>query len=212
MPPNNFNIEGLTPLQVLESRNKHGSNTLIYKKENALLEVVKNLAKEPMVLLLLAASTLYFVNGATGDGIFLACSIVLVAAISLYQDKRSRSALEKLKSLSQPHCKVIREGSIIEVKSEDVVVGDSLVAEEGGLIIADGTIVHSNDFSVNESILTGESLPVYKDSSKDDNRILSGSVVSSGLAIATVTAIGNQTRLGQIGKSLESIKEEKNTA
>ena len=209
MPPNNFNIEGLTPLQVLESRNKHGSNTLIYKKENALLEVVKNLAKEPMVLLLLAASTLYFVNGATGDGIFLACSIVLVAAISLYQDKRSRSALEKLKSLSQPHCKVIREGSIIEVKSEDVVVGDSLVAEEGGLIIADGTIVHSNDFSVNESILTGESLPVYKDSSKDDNRILSGSVVSSGLAIATVTAIGNQTRLGQIGKSLESIKEEK---
>ena len=81
--------------------------------------------------------------------------------------------------------------------------------EEGTSITADGKIVQSNDFSVNESILTGESLAVYKDKAATDNLIFHGTTVTSGLAIATITAIGNQTRLGKIGKSLESITEEK---
>ena len=70
--------------------------------------------------------------------------------------------MEKLKDFSQPHCKVIRDGSVEEIKSEDLVVGDSLMVEEGTSITADGTIVHSNDFSVNESILTGESFLFLK--------------------------------------------------
>ena len=104
---------------------------------------------------------------------------------------------------------MIRDGKVEEIKSEDLVVGDSLMIEEGTSITADGIIVHSNDFSVNESILTGESLSVYKDHTKVDNLIYRGTTVASGLAIATITAIGNETKLGKIGKSLESIKEEK---
>ncbi len=209
MSSTNFNIKGLTPEMVMESRKKHGYNKPEYKKENGFIDVLKKSGKEPMVILLLVASLIYFLNGKSGDGIFLASAIVLVAAISLYQDSRSRNALEKLKKLTQPNCKVIRNGKIEEIKSEDLVIGDSLMVEEGTFITADGIIVHANDFSVNESILTGESLVVYKDPSKEDNLIFQGTTVSSGLAIATITAIGIQTKLGKIGKSLESIKEEK---
>lgn len=209
MSATNFDIEGLTDEQVSHSREEHGQNALDYKQENNFLDAVKKLVKEPMIILLFAASLIYLVSGKTGDAIFLAFAIVLVSVISLYQDSRSRNALQKLKKLSQPHCKVIRNGEVIEINSEDLVVGDSLMVEEGTSITADGVIVHSNDFSVNESILTGESLSVFKDKDKEDNLIFKGTNVASGLAIATITHIGNKTKLGKIGKSLESIKEEK---
>lgn len=209
MSANNFNIQGLTNEQVILAREKHGQNTLKYKQENNILDAIKKLAKEPMILLLLVASLIYFASGIIGDGIFLLSAIVIVSAISLFQDSRSRNALQKIKNLSQPHCKVIRNGSMEEIKGEEIVIGDSLIVEEGTLIPADGIIIHSNDFSVNESILTGESFSVFKDRSKKDKFIFKGTTVVSGLAISIITSIGNETKLGEIGKSLESIKEEK---
>ncbi|MEP6931213.1 MAG: cation-translocating P-type ATPase, partial [Flavobacterium sp.] len=151
----------------------------------------------------------YFISGKTADGFFLASAIVLIAAISSYQNARSRNALEQLKDFTKPKCKVIRNGSVLEIKTEEIVIGDSLLIEEGVLISADGIIGHSNDFSVNESILTGESMAVSKDKSAKDNAVYQGTTVSGGLAIATVSAIGSKTKLGKIGKSLEGIKEEK---
>ena len=209
MPANNFNIKGLSNEQVRDAREKFGYNRLKYKKENGFFDAVKSLIKEPMIILLLVASSIYLISGAIGDGIFLVSAIALVATISLHQDSRSRNALAKLKDFTQPTCKVIRNGEVEELKSEDLVVGDSLMVEEGTFITADGIIVHSNDFSVNEAILTGESFAVYKDQTKEDNFIYHGTTVTSGLAIATVTFIGNETKLGKIGKSLENIKEEK---
>ena len=208
MAANIYNTQGLTDVQVLAAREKFGSNQLTYKKRNRFLEAVVGLIKEPMIILLLVTSSIYFISGKVGDGIFLASAIVLVSLISLYQDSKSRDALDKLKDFTKPNCKVIRSGAAVQIKSEEVVVGDSLLVEEGILIGADGIITHSNDFSVNESILTGESMPVAKDSSKEEHFIFSGTTVTAGLAIATVTAIGNETKLGKIGKSLESIKEE----
>lgn len=209
MPSSNYNISGLTNEQVLEARNKHGNNQLIYKKENGFLDAIKSIIKEPMVLLLLVASIIYFVSGKTGDGIFLSSAILLVSGISLYQDSRSRNALEKLKSFTQSKCKVIRNNETIEINSEELVIGDYLIIEEGTFITADGEIIQSNDFSVNESILTGESMSVEKDKDKEDHFVYKGTTVASGLAIAVITAIGNETKLGKIGKSLESISEEK---
>ncbi len=205
----NFDIQGLTKEQVIAAREKHGQNTLDYKKENGIVDAMLQLVKEPMIILLLVASLIYFVSGELGDGIFLASAIVIVSVISLYQDSRSRNALQKLKTLTQPNSKVIRDGEIAEIKSDDLVIGDSMMVEEGTSIAADGVIVHSNDFSVNESILTGESMAVFKDKDKEDNRIFKGATVASGLAIVTITNIGNDTKLGKIGKSLESIQEEK---
>ncbi|PKL80969.1 MAG: haloacid dehalogenase [Ignavibacteriae bacterium HGW-Ignavibacteriae-4] len=209
MPANNFDILGLTNEQVILARERFGQNKLDYKKENNFLDTLKRIGKEPMTILLLVAASIYFISGETGDGAFLVVAIIFITSISLYQDSRSRNALERLKDFSQPYCKVIRNGNIQEIKSKDLVYGDSLIVEEGTLITADGIIVHSNDFSVNESILTGESFAVFKDKSKEDNYIYSGTTVASGLAIATITDIGNETKLGRIGTSLESISEEK---
>ena len=105
-------------------------NQLNYKKENGFLDAVKSVAKEPMVLLLLVASIIYFISGKTGDGIFLSSAIIRVSAISLYQDSRSRNALEKLKNFTQAKCKVIRNNETIEINSEELVIGDYLIVEE----------------------------------------------------------------------------------
>ncbi|MCC7030370.1 MAG: cation-translocating P-type ATPase [Chitinophagaceae bacterium] len=204
-----FRIQGLDNNQVEISRNNHGHNQLNYKKESSLRDVILRIVKEPMTILLLVASAIYFMSGETGNGFFMLAAVLFVTSISLFQSSRSKNALEKLKDLSQPHCKVIRNGTTVEIRSEEVVVGDFLVAEEGAAIAADGRVVHSNDFSVNEAILTGESLAVFKDKDQDDHLIYSGTSVASGLAIAEITAIGNETLLGKIGKSIERIGEEK---
>ena len=203
------NISGLTDEQVLLARENFGQNKLDYKKESEFIAAIKRIAKDPMVILLLAASSIYFISGKIGDGIFLLVAIVFQTSISLYQYSRSKNALDQLKDFSQPKCKVVRNGKVEEIKSEELVVGDSMIIEEGTSIAADGTIVHATDFSVNESILTGESLSVFKNIKKEDKFIYSGTTVSSGMAIATITAIGNETKLGKIGTSLESIDEEK---
>jgi Ca2+-transporting ATPase len=208
MPINTFNISGLNSVQVTASREKFGENKLVYKKENTIWEAIKNLVKEPMILMLLSAAAIYFISGKSGDGFFMTSAIMIVSAISLIQDSRSRNALQKLKKFTQSYSKVIRNGSIEEIRREDLVMGDSIIVEEGNLIPADATIIHSNDFSVNESILTGESFSVFKDATSD-SQIFLGTTVVSGLAIASVTAIGNASKLGAIGKSIENIEEEK---
>lgn len=207
MVDNTFGITGLSADQILASRKKNGYNSVTYEKENNIISALKSLTGEPMVVLLFVTALIYFIGGNTGDGLFLSCSIVLVSAISLYQDSRSRSALEKLKDFTKPKSKVIRNGEVITVNTEELVVGDYLVTEEGTNIAADAIIIHSNDFSVNESLLSGEPLAVSKDENQVDNLIYQGTTVSSGLAIATITAIGDQTRLNRIGHSLENIKE-----
>ena len=209
MSANKFEFKGLTDEEVLLSRKKLGQNAFNLKKENEVVRALKDLAKEPMIILLFFAALIYFASGKTGDGIFLSAAILIVSAISLFQESRSRNALQNLKDLSQPKCTVIRNGQTLTIKSEELVVGDYLIVEEGNSIPADGKIIQSNDFSVNESILTGESFAIFKDKLKEDSFIYSGTTVSSGLAIAIVSHIGNETKLGKIGKSLESIKEEK---
>ncbi|MBX3241170.1 MAG: cation-translocating P-type ATPase [Chitinophagaceae bacterium] len=199
----------MTAEEVALAREQYGFNRLEYKKDNSFLEALKSLIKEPMILLLIAASSIYFITGETGDGIFLLSAIFLVAFISLYQDSRSRKALSSLKTLSQPHCKVIREGKITDIAGDEVVPGDYVIMEEGTSVVADGNIIQSNDFSVNESVLTGESLPVYKNSEGDDRSVLAGATVTSGQAVVLITYTGKGTQLGKIGKSLEDIAEEK---
>jgi Ca2+-transporting ATPase len=204
-----FGIKGLTKEEVLAEREKNGFNQLVYKTRSGWFYVVLSIFKEPMVVLLLVTSAVYFISGNQGDGLFLALAIVVVSAISLFQESRSRNALAQLKELTEPKCKVIRDGEVKDIRTEDLVVGDCLMVEEGTLVAADGKIIHSNDFSINESILTGESLALYKDRDAEDPFVYQGTMAASGLAIAEITAIGNQTKLGKIGQSLQDIKEEK---
>jgi Ca2+-transporting ATPase len=202
-------LNGLSDNEVLESRTKHGSNSIDYQHKSNFYTSLIEMIKEPMFLLLLTATSIYFITADFGNGIFMAVAILLVSTISLYQESKSRNAIESLKKLSQPKSKVIRNSQIIEITSEEIVLGDYIQAEEGTFIPADGLIVQSNDFSVNESILTGESLAVFKNESAENNQVFLGTIVTSGLAICKVTVIGNKTQLGKIGKSLEMITEEK---
>ena len=200
---------GLTDLEVLESAKKHGTNSIEHTKKNHFLTSLLDIVKEPMFLLLFTATSVYFITGDYGDGIFMAIAIVFVIAISVFQESRSRNAIEALKKLSQPKCKVIRNSRIIEIPTEEIVIGDCVQLEEGAFIPADGIILSSNDFSVNESILTGESLSVFKSNKSDNKQVFQGTIVASGLAICEITSIGKNTQLGKIGSSLNAIEDEK---
>lgn len=200
-------IIGLNEEAVRLSRQQYGSNVMDASSKNRLFEAIKEVFREPMVLLLLAAAAIYSISGEWGDAFFLLTAVGLVAAISLFQESRSHKALEQLRTFSQPLTTVIRNGNYTSVKTEDLVVGDFLVVSEGGLVPADAMIFQSNDFSVNESLLTGESLPVTKDKEKDPY-IFAGTLVTAGRAIAEVQAVGTQTRIGKIGKSLDQLEQE----
>ena len=202
-------ITGLSNEEVISSRNKNGSNSLEHQKKNHFLMSLLEMVKEPMFLLLVAAASIYYISGDYGDGIFMTVAIFLVAAISLFQEARSRNAIESLKKLSQPKSKVIRNSELVEIPSEEIVLGDFIQVEEGSFVPADAIIIQSNDFSVNESILTGESLSVFKNEASEIKQVFQGTIVATGLAICEVTAIGNQTQIGKIGKSIETIAEEK---
>lgn len=205
----NPKIKGLSTAEVAASRVRNGKNALDFKTKNSFLLSLFEMIKEPMFLLLITATSIYFITGDYGNGIFMAIAIALVSTISLYQEAKSKNAIKALEKLSQPKSKVIRDGVVIEIPSEEIVLGDYIQTEEGTFIPADGDIIQSNDFSVNESILTGESFTVFKNEKSEDKSVFQGTIVTSGLAICKVTAIGNLTKLGKIGKSLNTIVEEK---
>ena len=119
MTTNTFNINGLSNDEVNASRKKHGENTILLKEENHFLKAIIKFLKDPMILLLLVASIVYFISGKTADAIFLVSAIVLVSLISSYQNARSRNALAKLKDFTKPNCKVIRNGKTIEIKPKN---------------------------------------------------------------------------------------------
>ncbi|WP_449388232.1 cation-translocating P-type ATPase [Chryseobacterium lineare] len=201
-------LKGLTEAEVAVSREKYGYNRLETVKKETWMSLLINILKEPMLILLICVSLIYVIIGDYGEALFMLAAIVGVTAISFYQDNRSKKALEELEKLNEPLSKVIRNSKIIEIPTFEIAVGDLCITEEGSLINADGKIVHSNDFSVNESSLTGESFSVFKDSGSEDNKVYSGTITVSGLAVFEVESIGKETRVGKIGQSILNIKEE----
>ena len=208
--PNPFPFKGLSDSEVDGMRLKYGPNSSNAKDTNTFWKALKGAVTEPMFLILLACTTVYFLMSDIADGCFMLASVILVSTISIYQDSRSRKALEALKAFTKAKTKVIRNNNLMELPMEDVVTGDYVVSEEGSLLAADGDIVHAHDFAVNESILTGESLSVSKDEADVENRkVFQGTLAVSGLAVYLVTAVGQSTQLGKIGKSLENISEQR---
>ncbi|TLV02429.1 cation-translocating P-type ATPase [Dyadobacter luticola] len=197
---------GLTDTQVLASRDKFGRNVLEGKSQSGFLAALLSLVKEPMLILLIAAASIYLLTGADQEALMMLVAIVLISVISLYQDTRSRSALEHLRTFTQPKSLVIRNAVETQIPVEDIVVGDLLVLEEGVRIAADGIIVKGHDFSVNESVLTGESMAVFRYIS---DTVYQGTLVASGRAVCEVRGTGQNTKLARIGESLDSIETEK---
>jgi len=204
MHSNPKNIRGLTASEVARSREINGNNNAQSGEQRLLLHVLKEIVFQPMFILLLAACLIYFFAGRSSDGIIMLVSIFIVSGISLYQEYRSQDAINALKKLSAPKSTVIRDGMEIKIPTEEIVVDDIVVLEEGEIISADGLIISAHDFFINESILTGESFPVNKTSQNND-KAYKGTQVISGSALIKVFAVGNKTMLGKIGLSLKEI-------
>ena len=201
-------LRGLTDKEVESSRSRYGINQKNKEQGNTIFNWVLALLKEPMLILLLAVAIIYLIIGDRGEAYFMFLAIVAVSAISFYHDNRRKKALEALEKLNEPLSTAIRNSQVIKIPTHDLVVGDLCIVEEGKMINADGKIMYSHDFSVNESLLTGESLSVYKNSESKDNLVYDGTMAASGLAVFEVEKIGRQTRLGKIGNSIAAIKEE----
>ncbi len=202
LPP----LPGLTSAAVAASRSAHGRNALTINSETGWLTTVKEVALEPMFLLLLAACAVYIALGQAEEAVTLAVALLAVAGISVYQSIRSNQALSALRDLSQPRADVRRDGRQTTVPVKDLVVDDAVWVAEGGRIPADGTVAAGNDFLVDEAILTGEAVPVAR---AVGEAVFGGSSVASGSAWLTLTAVGNATRLGLIGQSMAAISPEK---
>jgi len=201
-------LSGLTEAELKTSREKFGFNQAENTIKSAWYTLLFDILKEPMLLLLIAVSVIYVMVGNYSEALFMFGAIIAVSGISFYQDNRSKKALKALEKLNEPLSTVIRNSKVIQIPTHDIVVGDLCIVEEGKMINADGKIVHSNDFSVNEASLTGESFSVFKNPETDDNKVYSGTLVVSGLAVFEVENIGAKTKLGKIGQSIQNIKEE----
>lgn len=195
---------GLTETQVISSRNLHGDNSIRLKEDRVFLQVLRDVVTEPMFILLLSACIIYFIAGQLPEGIIMLVSIFFVSGISFFQEYRSRNAVKALKRLSAGQAKVFRDGIEKKIDIQEIVVDDIVLMEEGEVVAADGRLVQANDFSVNESILTGEAFSIPKDEATQ-NEVYKGTLVTSGSALVKITAVGLQTRFGKIGLSLKEI-------
>lgn len=200
------NLKGLTDEQVVTSRHKHGRNVTTLREQNRLWQVIKEIATEPLFIILVCTAAIYILLGEFSEAVIMIIALGFVSGISIYQENRSRSAVAGLKKLTASLAKVIRNGVTQKIDTEELVVDDLIVLEDGDKVPADAIIIRQNDFSVNESILTGESLAVLKETEGPNNNVFQGTMIMSGSCVAQVTAVGKQSELGKIGQSLEEIE------
>ncbi|MDD6272819.1 MAG: cation-translocating P-type ATPase [bacterium] len=208
-------IKGLTDEEVIDSREKNGENKLVEQKKQPLILKILSIFKEPMFLLLVIAASIYFIVGEYSDGIIMLIFVFGICTIEYIQETKTDKALEELNKLSSINVKVIRDGKEKTISSEEIVVGDIVLLEEGDSVPADGKILYTQSLGVNESTLTGESQVVYKKCSEDNdnhfklNMCYSGTNITNGLGVIEITSVGKNTEFGHIGESLNEIKEEK---
>ncbi len=213
----NSNVsEGLGESAVLASRAKYGNNVLKDTNSRSIFKILFNQFTSPLVIILIVASIVSYYLGQPRDGTILLVIVVLNSLIGFYQEWKSENILASLKKLIVNKCTVIRQGKTIEIFAEDLVPGDIVKLYEGDGVPADIRLIHTNGFSANEFILTGESLPSDKDhlftTDKSipfveiKNAVYMGTTVARGEATGIVYATGSQTEIGKISSSSQKIK------
>lgn len=220
--------KGLNPEQVEKSRSTYGTNSFVRQSHESLAKRIWDASTEPMLVMLIFAAiitlavniTRYFTGGEYN---FLECvgifaAIALSVVITIITEGKSAKAFEALNKINEDTLiKVIRNGEPQLITQKEIVVGDIIMIETGDKIVADGRLFSSNDLSVDESALTGESLPVKKDAefvcqkstpvAERANMLYSGCFVSAGNGQMLVTGVGNDTEFGQIAQELSSIEK-----
>jgi Ca2+-transporting ATPase len=212
-------FRGLTAKQAEEKIKTEGYNLLPSSKPKNFLHIVVGILKEPMFVLLVACGSLYMVLGDIQEGLMLLGFVFVIMGIEFYQERKTEKALDALKDLASPRALVIRDGIETRIAGKDVVSDDILILQEGDRVPADATILYSINLLADESLLTGESVPVRKSDWDGKEKhtqpggddlpfVFSGSMIVQGTGIGRVTGTGINTEIGKIGKALESVKEE----
>jgi len=212
-------IGGISEKEAQQLIKRDGYNELSQQKKHSWYKIFWEVLREPMLLLLVIAGTIYFFLGEASDAMMLSVFVVFIVGITFYQERKTERALEALRNLSSPRALVIRDGSQRRIAGREVVCGDILVLREGDRVPADAAVLESVNMTVDESLLTGESLavsksvwngksPIEAEAPGGDNLpfVYSGTMITRGHGLAKVMAIGINTRMGAIGKSLQMIK------
>ncbi|MDE3186179.1 MAG: cation-translocating P-type ATPase [Acidobacteriota bacterium] len=211
-------VRGLTEAEAAARLRAEGFNELPAAGRRNLLATVWEVLREPMILLLVGAGVLYFFLGELRDSIVLLASIFVVVGIDLYQQRKTEHALEALRDLSSPRAMVVRDGKQARIAGREVVRGDVVIVSEGDRVPADGVVLSAVNLSIDESLLTGESVSVRKSASDiapddigrpggdDFPFVFSGTLVVQGQGFAEIRATGAKTELGKIGKALRSVE------
>jgi Ca2+-transporting ATPase len=153
---------GLSSDEALRILKEDGPNELPSGRRHTLLDTVFEVMKEPMFLLLLAAGSLYLILGDQGEALMLLAFVLFVIGITVFQERRVERALDALRDLSSPRALVIRDGITQRIPGREVVRGDTVVLVEGDRVPADGVLISDINLLVDESLLTGKSVPVQK--------------------------------------------------
>ncbi len=198
---------GITGKKAAEQLKLHGYNELPSAKPKNVWQIAKEVVKEPMFILLLCCGSVYFLLGNYSEGIILLCWVFVIILITFYQYRKTEKSLEALRQLASPRALVIRDGTETRISGRDVVPDDIIILHEGDRVPADALVLESNNLTIDESLLTGESIPVIKNEDSQ-NRIFSGTLVVQGKGIAKVISTGTKTQFGKIGTSLQSIEQE----
>jgi Ca2+-transporting ATPase len=199
MEPRATNPRGLSAGEAARRLAAEGPNALAAAGRRGAFKIALEVVREPMLLLLVAGAAIYLLLGDVREALVLAASIVVVMAITVAQERKSERALEALRDLSSPRALVIRDGVALRVAGAEVVRGDLAILAEGDRVPADALLEAANDLTLDESLLTGESLPVDK---RRGDFVYSGTLVVRGQGRVTVTATGPRSEFGRIGQSL----------
>src|SRR5512142_2267552 len=214
-------LAGLTSQEAVRRLAAEGPNELPAAPKRNLVQQAWDVVREPMLLLLLGAGTVNFLLSEPLDGVILMSFVVVVIAISIYQEHKTENALAALRDLSSPRALVVRDARQVRIPGRDVVRGDVVLLAEGDRVPADAVLVECVNLSVDESALTGESVPVRKAAAQnpaaDMGRpggdatpwVFSGTLVVKGQGVALVNATGTGTELGRIGTALRTIEPER---
>jgi len=215
----NTNSNGLTSEEVEKRIEKYGRNVLPKKKKDSILKIFFNEFKDPIVILLLFAVIASFIAGETIDAIAIILIVLIDVIMATYQENKANNTAEALIDLIKVKTRVMRNGEIVELDSDELTVGDYVILESGDKISADMRVVETHNFMVDESILTGESIQVSKTKdviekenisiNEQDNMLFSGTNVVSGRAKAIIVGIGLNTEIGKIANSINTTEEEK---
>lgn len=211
------NAEGLSNKDAVERLAKYGPNSLSVEKGESAIVLFLRQFKSPLVYILVLAAGISLLGGHAEDAVVIAIILVINSIIGFVQEWRAEKTIESVKKLIEEKSIVIREGEEIELPSTEIVPGDILLLRSGERVPADARVIFERNLHVDESLLTGESVPLKKDLVcliedphyyEESNKVFAGSFVTEGRARVLVEKTGNNTVLGEINKELQEVNKE----